>query len=334
MPFISDGNYVVLGGASQIGATIAERLLAAGAREVVLLDNLSLGSTEVMQPMLSDPRCRFVRGDVTRLHELHDPLAKADGVFYVAGVMASTIADNPWAAIDVNARGFQNALEACRYQGVRKIVLSSSAGVYGMPKDDPTDEDTPLRWQAAPAQMTLYFASKVMSEGLARFYSDKYGIEYVALRYSAVYGERQHRRAMMGGGIAEACERVRSGLVPIVDGDGEQVQDFVYVGDVARANLMAMESTVSGESINIVGGEDISQNRIMQVIRQATGATFKPEYRPYKGGAKLAPVARYAYSREKARRLLQWEPQVSIEEGVRRVLGWVDAQPSQASKAA
>lgn len=330
MPMISGGKYVVLGGASQIGAAVAEQLLAAGVGEVVLLDNLSLGSTEVMQPMINDPRCRFVRGDVTRIHELYDPLSKADGVFYVAGVMASTIADNPWASVDVNTRGFQNALEVCRYQGVKKIIFSSSIGVYGAPKDDPTDEESPLRWQHAPAQMVLYFASKIMSESFAKFYRERYGIDYVALRYSSVYGERQHRRAMMGGGMAEACDRVRRGLAPIVDADGNQVQDFIYVGDVARANLLSMESAVTGEAFNIVGGAETSQNRIMDIIFEATGSNLKPEYRPYTGGAKLAAATRYVFSREKAKRLLDWEPQVPIEDGVRRVLRWVDEQRAKA----
>jgi UDP-glucose 4-epimerase len=331
MPSIAGGKFVVLGGASQVGATIAEQLLGGGVREVVLLDNLSLGSTQTMEPMLSDPRCSFVRGDVLRINELYDPLAHADGVFYVAGMMASTISQNPWTAMDVNTRGFQNALETCRYQGVKKIVFSSSVGVYGTPKDDPTDENSPLRWQGAPAPMALYFASKIMSESYANFYRERYGIDYVALRYSSVYGERQHRRAMMGGGIAEACERIRDGLPPIVDGDGRQVQDFIYVGDVARANLMAMESSVSGEGINVVAGADTSQNRIAEIILKATGTSLKPEYRPYTGPAKLAPLARYGFSREKAKRLLGWEPQVSIEEGIGRVLRWSDQQRARAA---
>jgi UDP-glucose 4-epimerase len=324
MPAISGGKFVVLGGASQVGATIAEQLLGGGAREVVLLDNLSLGSTETMEPMLSDPRCTFVRGDVLRINELYDPLARADGVFYVAGMMASTISQNPWVAMDVNTRGFQNALETCRYQGIKKVVFSSSVGVYGTPKDDPTDEDSPLRWQGAPAPMALYFASKIMSESYANFYRERFGIDYVALRYSSVYGERQHARAMMGGGIAQACERVRNGLPPIVDGDGRQVQDFIYVGDVARANLLAMQSSVSGEGINVVAGVDTAQNRITEIILQAAGSSLKPEYRPYTGPAKLAPLARYGFSREKAKRLLGWEPQVGVEEGIGRVLRWVD----------
>lgn len=327
MPVIAGGKFVVLGGASQVGSHIGEQLLAGGARELVLLDNLSLGSTQTMQPLLADARCSFVRADVLRLNELFDPLAKADGVFAVAGIMATNIGENPWMGLDVNIRGVQNALEACRYQGVKKIVFSSSAGVYGAPQDDPTDENSPLRWQVLPPAMTLYCASKVMGEGLMQLYQQRHGIDFVALRYTAVYGERQHRRALMGGGIAEACTRIRAGQPAIIEGDGQQAHDYVHAGDVARANLMAMESTVSGEGINICAGLDTSQNRIVEIVTQACGSTLKPEYRQQAANnAKLPSAARQAYSRDKARRLLGWEPQVSIEEGIGRVLRWVDQQ--------
>ena len=326
MPAISGGKFVVLGGASQVGSHIGEQLLAGGAREVVLLDNLSLGSTQTMQPMLADPRCTFVRGDVLRLNDLFDALANADGVFVVAGIMASTIGENAWMGLDVNIRGVQNALEACRYQGVKKIVFSSSTGVYGSPEDDPTDENSPLRWQVLPPAMALYCASKVLGEGLARLYHQRHGLDFVALRYTAVYGERQHRRALVGGHIAEACERIRSGQPAIIDGDGRQVHDYIYAGDAARANLMAMESQVTGEGINICSGVDTSQIRIVEIVTQACGSSLKPEYRQKPNGAKLPATARQAYSRDKAKRLLGWEPQVSIEEGIGRVLRWVDQQ--------
>ena len=119
MPAIAGGKYVVLGGASQVGSHIGEQLLAAGAREVVLLDNLSLGAAEPLAPLLADPRCTLVRADVLRLNELFDPLAGADGVFTVAAYMATGIGENPWTSLDVNIRGVQNTLEACRIQGVR-----------------------------------------------------------------------------------------------------------------------------------------------------------------------------------------------------------------------
>ena len=329
MPSISGGKFVILGGASQVGSHIGEQLLAGGAREVVLLDNLSLGGIETMQPLLSDRRCTLVRGDVLRLNDLFDPLANADGVFAVAGIMATTISENPWMSLDVNIRGVQNALEACRYQGVKKVVYSSSVGVYGAPEDESTDEDSPLRWQVTPTASVLYGASKIIGEGLARFYHQRYGIDFVALRYSAVYGERQHRRAVMGGHIAEACERIRSGQPPIIDGDGRQVQDYIYAGDVARANLMAMESQVTNEGINICAGEDTSQNRIVEIVTQACGSSLKPEYRALVV-TRLPPTTKQGYSREKAKRLLGWEPKVSIEEGIGRVLRWVDQRAKAA----
>ena len=326
MPQIANGKFIVLGGASQVGTTIAEQLLAAGAHEVVLLDNLLLGSMATLQPLLSDPRCRFIRGDVLRLNELYDAFAGADGVFAVAAYMASSIGENPWAGIDVNIRGVQNTLEACRYRGVKKVVLSSSAGVYGALVDDPTDEDSPLRWQAMPPAVALYCASKVMGEGLARLYRQQHGLDFAALRYSAVYGERQHRRALVGGHIADTCRRVREGLRPIIQGDGRQAHDYLHAGDAARANLLAMEGPVSGESFNICSGETASQQWVVETVLRACGSNLEPEYRDQRGAGTFPATPSHATSLDKARRLLGWEPQVSLEEGIRRVLRWVDEE--------
>ena len=323
MPSISSGKFVVIGGASQVGTHIGEQLLTGGAREVVLVDNLWLGSPEQMQTLLLDPRCRFVRGDVLRVNELYDPLEGADGVFHVAGIMASTIAADPGASLDVNIRGVVNSLEACRYQGVKKFVYSSSAGVYGWLADETTDENSPYRWQVAPAASKIYGAGKIIGEALAEIYQERYGIDYVALRYTAVYGERQHGRAVMGGHVAETCARIRNGEAPIINGEGTQVQDYIYVGDLARANLMAMASDVSGEAFNIVTGRDTSQKRIVEIALEAAGSDLKPEYLPFKV-LRLPPATRQCISNEKAKRMLGWEPQVSIEEGVARVLRWVD----------
>jgi len=322
MPAISGGKFVILGGASQIGSHIGEQLLTAGAREIVLLDNLSLGSAETIKPLLSYGQCSFVRADVLRLNALIDPLKGADGVFAVAGIMASTIREDPWMSLDVNIRGFQNALEACRLQGVGKIIFSSSVGVYGAAVDDPTDEDTPMRWQQIPSASILYGASKVIGEGLARHYHERYGLDFVALRYSGVYGERQHGRAVMGGHIAETCARIIRGEPPIIDGDGLQVQDYIYAGDVARANLMAMESAVTGEGINICSGVDTPQRRVVEIALQECGSTLKPEYRPLVV-TRLPPTKKQAYSREKAKRVLDWEPLVPIEDGIGKVLKWI-----------
>jgi UDP-glucose 4-epimerase len=324
MPSISGGKFVVVGAASQVGSHICEMLLQAEAREVVLLDNLSLGTADILAPLLNDKRCRFVKGDVMRLNELFDPFQGADGVFLVAGLMASTIKEAPWVGVDVNVRGVQNTLEACRIQGIKKVIYSSSAGVYGALKDDPTTENTPLHWEELSPPMVLYCASKIMGEGLAKLYEQQHGIAYIALRYTAVYGERQHRRALVGGHIAETCERIRSGLRPVVEGNGEQARDYVYAGDVARANLLAMESQVTGEGINICSGIDTTQLSVVELALKACGSDLRPEFASSENTSKLPSTAKQGYSREKAKLLLGWTPQVSIEEGIGKVLHWVD----------
>ncbi len=327
MPAISGGKHVVVGGASLLGSHIGEQLLENGAREVVLLDNLALGSTDNIQSLLSDSRCRFVRGDILRLNELFDPLSEADGVFAVAGFLTKPIAANPWMGLDVNVRGMQNVLEACRYRGVKKVVFSSSTGVYGAVGEEPNSDESPLRWQHLPPALILYCASKVMGEGLGRFYQQQYGVDFLALRYSAIYGERLHRRALDATRMVEAYERIRSGLPPVIDGDGSGVQDYIYVGDVARANLMGMEADASGDGINIVSGVDTSVKRIVELVIQACGSDHRPEYKA--DPAKSAVAKKQGFSREKAMRLLGWKPQVSIEEGIRRVVAWLDRERAE-----
>lgn len=326
MPSIEKSKFVITGGASQVGLHIADHLLAGGAREVVLLDNLSLGTSDAIQPLLSDNRCRFIRGDVLRLNELFDAFENADGVFAVAALMASSISKDPWVGVDVNVRGIQNTLEACRYRGVKKLILSSSAGVYGTLDGSLTHESQPLRWEALGPAISIYCASKVMGESLARFHCERYGTDFVALRYTSVYGERQHKRAVVAGHIADTCERIRNGLPPMLDGDGSQVSDYVYVGDVARANLLAMQSDLSGESINICSGVETTQSDIVRIAIAASGSKLQAESRANSSRGFLPPATRQILSREKAKVLLGWEPQVSIENGVERVLRWVDSQ--------
>lgn len=328
MPGISDGKFVVVGGASLLGSHIGEQLLAGGAREVVLLDNLALGSTENIESLLSDSRCTFVRGDILRLNELVDPLSNADGVFAVAGFLAAPIAANPWMGIDVNVRGMQNVLEACRYQNVEKVVFSSSVGVYGAVGEEPNSDDSPLRWQGMQPAVILYCASKIMGEGFGRFYQQRYGIDFVALRYSAIYGERLHKRALDATRMVEAYERVRSGLPPIIEGDGTGVQDYIYVGDVARANLLAMQSQASGEGMNIASGVDTSVNRIVELVIESCKSDLVAEYQDDPTKMKMPVSKKQGYSRDKAKQLIGWEPQVSIEEGIQRLVTWLDKSRS------
>lgn len=326
MPSISGGKFVVVGGASLVGSHIGEQLLAQGAREVVLLDNLTLGSTDNIDFLLSDSRCTFVRGDMLRMNELFDPLKGADGVFAVAGFLAGPMNGNPWLGIDVNVKGMQNLLEACRYQGVKKVIFSSSVGVYGAIGDEPNTDESPLRWHGMQPAVILYCASKIMGEGLGRLYQQRHGIDFLALRYTAVYGERQHKRAINGTQMVEAYEQVRAGVSPTIEGDGTQVQDYIYVGDVARANLMAMQSQASGESMNIASGTDTTQNRVVELVIRSCESDLKARYWTDPNKLQMPQATKQGYSRNKAKALIGWEPQVSMEEGIRKTVKWLDQQ--------
>ena len=328
MPAISGGKYVVVGGASLLGSHIGEQLLAEGAREVVLLDNLSLGSTDNIDELLKDPRSTFLRGDMLRLNELFDPLKGADGVFAVAGFLGMPMAANPWMGIDVNIRGMQNVLEASRVVGVRKVIFSSSVGVYGAVGEEPNSEMSPLRWQGMSPPVVLYCASKIMGEGLGFLYSQKHGVDFLALRYSALYGERLHKRALDATRMVDAYENVRAGKAPVIEGDGLQVQDYVYIGDVARANLMAMESPASGEGINIASGVDTSLKRVVELIIEACGSDLKAEHRIDPTRLGMPTSKKQGYSISRAKQLIGWEPKVDIAEGTRRVVAWFDKAKS------
>lgn len=325
MPAIKGHKFVVTGGASLLGSHIGRQLLENGAGEVILMDNLSLGSATAIDDLLVDDRCTFLRGDILRMNELFDPFKGAAGIFNVAGFLAGPMLANPWMGLDVNIRGLQNVLEAARVQGAGKVVFSSTLGVYGKTGPDGCHEDMGFDWAGLGPALILYSGSKVVGEGLCRLYAQQHGLGYAALRYTNIYGENQHKRAIDGTRIVNAWDRIRAGQPPIIEGDGRQVTDFVYVGDVARANLMAMESDMNG-AYNIANGRDTSFNEVMAAILKACGSGLQPEYRGDDAKVANPVVTKLGVSIDKAKHELGWEPLVNVEEGMRRLVVWLDAE--------
>jgi len=323
---ISGGRFLITGGASLIGSHIAERLLADGAAEVRLLDNFSLGTAANIAAIEGDERVKLIRGDILRTNELFDALEGVDGIFAVAAYLTLPLSANPMYGLDVNVRGMNSVLEAARYRGVKKIIFCSSVAVYGQSGEVGFPEDRPLAWQALQPAGALYAASKVIGENLCRLYRQKYGIDYVALRYSTVYGERQHYRGVNALYIIDAYDEIRAGKPPVLPGDGSEVHDYIYVGDVARANVLAMGSEVSGESFNIVSGIDESLNDVVKTILRLTGSKLQPVYRDDPTKVRFTATAELGYRRDKAERLLGWKPEVSLEEGIRRLIAWSEGK--------
>jgi UDP-glucose 4-epimerase len=320
---VAKGNYLITGGASLIGSHIADELLAGGAKEVRLLDNYSLATPATIAHLNDEPRVKRIKGDVTRLPDLLEAMKDVDGVFALAGYLTLPMAQDPLAGVSVNTLGMVNTLEACRFSGARRVIFSSSVAVYGAPAQHPITEEVGYNSAGLAPPSLLYGSSKLMGEALCARYAKSFGIEFNSLRFASVYGERQHARAVNAVFVAQVCEQVRRGEAPVIQGDGSEVHDYVYVTDVARACVLAMHSPSHGHALNVATGVDTTSTRIAEIALQLLGRhDLEPTYQEDCRAVKSAAGTRLGFSRDKAAREIGWEPRVSIEEGMRRLIDW------------
>lgn len=326
MARIEGSKFVIAGGLSQIGSEITAHLLRAGAREVLLFDNFALGTADTVSGLLADPRVKLVRGDVLRTNELYDAFEDAAGVFAVAGFLTLPLSLNPSLGLAVNVQGMLNICEASRYRGGVKVIFSSSVAVYGETEEDITSEAAPWAWSRQQPGAALYGGSKIMGENLGRLYHSRYGVPFVSLRYSSVYGERQHRRAVNSAYILDTVDSVRKGERPVIPDDGSEVHDYIHIDDIARANVAAMASDVSGESFNIATGTSTSLNKLVATILREMGSDLKPEHKKIEGKIRATVSSTLKFSNAKAIEKLGWKPAVSLEEGIRRIIAWMEAE--------
>jgi len=286
-----------------------------------------LGTPSSIAHLDNEPRVKRLRGDVMRLSDLLDAMKDVDGVFALAGYLTLPMALDPLTGVSVNTLGMVNTLEACRFAGVRRLIFSSSVAVYGNPSTHPITEETAYVSTGLQPPSLLYGSSKLMGEALCARYHRAHGIEFNALRFASVYGERQHARAVNAVFVAQVCDQVQRGEAPVIEGDGSEVHDYVYVTDVARACVLAMHSVSHGHTLNIATGEDTTHTRIAQLALRLCGRTdLTPDYREDRRAVRSAAGSRLGFSREKAAREIGWEPRVGIEDGMRRLIDWQKKQ--------
>jgi UDP-glucose 4-epimerase len=317
------GAYLITGGASLIGSHLADALLAAGAPEVRLFDNFSLGTPETIRHLDSDARVTLIRGDVLRLNELIDATRGVAGVFALAGFLTLPMSRNPALGVAVNTQGIVHTLEACRLADARRVVFSSSVSAYGNATAETIVEETPYVSAGLVPASAVYATTKLLGEALCAQYAQAYGLEYNVLRFSSVYGARQHGRAVNAVFMAEAYERVRRGERPVIVGDGTEVHDYIYVTDVADACARAMLGPAQGQIMTIATGVDTTLTRVVEIILEACQAQgLTPEYREDRRAVRSAAVAHLGFSRTRAEQALGWVPRVGVEEGIRRYIAW------------
>lgn len=318
---IDGGKFLIAGGASLVGSHVVKGLLAGNAAEIIVYDPVLFDATDSLGDLKEDPRVRLVPGDVTKLHQFIEHMDGVDGAVNLAAYMSLGFSQNPWDAIDVNVKGHLNFLESARLQNLKKVIFASSSAVYGFGIGGGITEDMPHKTDGIPAGAAAYGSSKIMGEQLCRMYKQTYGLDYLALRFSTVYGEGQHHRAANALYIIETYERLMRGDPPQLFGDGTESKDFVYVGDVARGILMALESEVTDEAMNISGGRSITTKDLVQMITDIVGSSIRPEYIEEDGRVRLKTGQGLHYINSKANELLGWKPEMPLEEGLRRLVG-------------
>ncbi len=326
---IAGNRFLITGGWGLVGSHIADELLSKGAGEVVLFDNGSVGSAGSVAHLLDTPGVRLVQGDVLRLEDLLDAMTGVSGVFHTAAFITLPLAARPVLGIDVNIRGFVNVLESCRVRGVTKVVYTSSIATYGNAPEGVIDERSPFVGEGVQPASALYGLGKLVGEQFCALYGQRHGLKWVALRCSSIYGERQHARGVSVLPIIDAHDRIRQGLRPIIHGDGHEVHDYIYAGDVGRAHVMAMEAPVTAETITIATGRPASLNEVVALVLKACASPLTAENREQPGRLRSAGATRDRFSIEKAAALLRWRPQVSLEEGVARLIAWRERVASE-----
>jgi UDP-glucose 4-epimerase len=311
---IAGRRFLVTGGAGTIGSTIVDQLVAAGAEEVVVLDNFVRGRPENLAAARGTGNVRLVTGDIRDGRLVRSLLAGIDVVFHQAAIRITQCATEPRLALEVLVDGTFEVVEAAADAGVRKVVAASSASVYGLAEDFPTTER-----QHPYANDTLYGAAKTFNEGLLRSFHAMRGLDYVMLRYFNVYGPRMDIHGLYTEVLIRWMERIESGRSPLILGDGRQTMDFVFTEDIARANLLAATSDVSDDVFNIGSGVETSLVELADTLQRVMGSRLPLEFGPPRS---TNGVTRRLADISRARQFLGWKPEVDLEEGLRGLVTW------------
>jgi UDP-glucose 4-epimerase len=305
---------LITGGAGLIGSHIADRLVAEGFEEIVILDNLTRGRKKNLEAALASGRVTIVEGDIRDADLVFRTMDGIDIIFHEAAIRITHCAENPRLAHDVLATGTFNILEAAVKANVKRIVSASSASIYGQAEEFPTNEK-----HHGYGNRTIYGATKAYSEGLLRSFYEMYGLNYVALRYFNVYGPRMDAFGVYTEVMIRWMERLAKGQPCLILGDGAQTMDFIYVTDIARANLRAAKSTITDDVLNIASGSETSLTELAIALGKVMGVDLPPEYGPAR---KATPVWKRLADTHKAERLIGFKSKVTLEEGLRELVQW------------
>ncbi|HEY8790482.1 MAG TPA: NAD-dependent epimerase/dehydratase family protein [Actinopolymorphaceae bacterium] len=314
MSRLNGASVLVTGGAGTIGSTIVDQLLEAGVAHVDILDNLVRGRRENLIVPLADGRVDLVEGDLRDRDLVHDLTRSKDIVFHQAAIRITQCAEEPRLALEVLVDGTFTVLEAAAAHRVEKVVAASSASVYGLAEEFPTDER-----HHHHNNDTFYGAAKSFNEGMVRSFAAMYGLDSIVLRYFNVYGPRMDVHGLYTEVLVRWMERIADGLPPLIFGDGSQTMDFVFTRDIARANILAAASEVTGGVYNIASGTETSLLDLAHALLRAMDSDLDVEHGPERA---VNGVTRRLADTAAARRDLGFSATVGLEDGLRELVEW------------
>jgi len=313
---------VVVGGAGLIGSHTIDRLLKEDVKEVLVYDNFLRGTRENLNNALKDPRVKIydVGGDVMQTDILQSAFEGADGVFHLAALWLLQCHEYPRSAFDVNVRGTFNVMEACIAKGVKRLVYSSSASVYGDAVREPMDEDHPFNNQ------NFYGATKICGEAMLRAFYTRYQLNFVGLRYMNVYGPRQDYHGAYIAVIMKMLDAIDKGQSPTIMGDGSEAFDFVAVEDCGLANVCAMKSDAKDAFYNVGTGKRTSLKTLAELLIELTGCDKPINYAPR---SQATLVRNRVGCPKKASAEIGFTATLDLREGLKRLIDWRAAHQSE-----
>lgn len=315
MASIKGKNILVTGGAGFIGSHLCDALLAQNAAKVVCLDNFFLGKMENLEKALQHDNFVLYRDDARNFGVLQSIMEKEsiDVVFNMATIALNYSFFNPFDAYMVNVEIANTLLELLKVGAYKTLIHTSSSEAYGTAQYSPMDENHPTD------PTTPYAAGKAAADMMVHSFYKVLGLDISIIRPFNNYGPRQNAHGALAAIIPATARRIKEGGKPMVEGDGEQTRDFIYVEDTVRGLILAYEREESrGKIINLGSGKDISINALLQGICDYMKYTGEWEHRP----ARTSDVRNLCADSTRAKELLGFEPQIGFEEGIRKTLDW------------
>jgi UDP-glucose 4-epimerase len=315
---------LITGGAGFVGSTTADQLLDAGAAEVRILDNFVRGNMRNLESVKKKGDVVVIEGDIRDTHTVDNAVKGVDYVFHQAALRITRCAEAPREAIQVLIDGTSNVLESAVRHKVKRIVAASSASVYGDPSYLPMDENHPFN------NRTLYGAGKIANEQMLRAYYEMFKLPYVAFRYFNIYGPRMDIDGVYTEVLIRWMDAIEAGQPPKIFGDGLQSMDFVYVEDVARANVAGLVADATDEVFNVGMGVETTLNELCHMLLKVSGSNLKPEYHEAR---KVNNVRARRATTEKAERILGFKANVDLEAGLKLLIEWREQTRSELASA-